>query len=133
MVNWILTAVVRSVHTYSSTVQWEFSLPYLIEDSFFFSLNFSYTLISRFASLIGPEETRHKPKRCKTKQDFPYICIDFHLIGSVIHNFSWKSRCFNKKIFIFSKIVFICIYIICMYVFTLDLNGKSPFFCFSFI
>ena len=41
------------------------------------------TLISRFASVIRPEETRRK-----TKYDFPYVYIDFHLIDSEIHNFS---------------------------------------------
>ena len=40
------------------------------------------TLISRFALLIGPEETQRKPKQLKPKQD------DFRLIGSEIYNFS---------------------------------------------
>ena len=47
-----------------------------------------HTLIPRCASLKGPEETRRKPKRRKTKHDFPYICIDLHLIGYEIHNFN---------------------------------------------
>ena len=89
------------------------------------------TLVPRFVSLIWHEETRHKPKQRKMKHDFLYIRIDFRLIGSEIHNFSWKNRFFNKKISNFSLIVFIMY--ICVYVFTLDLNGKSPFVCFSFV
>ena len=96
-----------------------------------------YVLIPRFASLIGPEKTRRKPKRRKRmKDDVLYICIDFHLIGSEIHNFSRNFFKFSieKSIFLNSfyyvhMYVYVCIYIrlkrLCINIFILTTQTKT--------